>query len=213
MRFERAFTTCPLCTPARSSIFTGLHPQVNGAWCNNQAPGLNIAHMGAIFRQAGYRAAHTGKWHLDGSGYFGDGEAGFCEEWIWGKRVADRAIDFLEKVCEAPFLLVVSFDEPHAPYVPPPEYWEKFGPQDIPRPPNYLASLEGKPEMQRIHHEQLHGGRSWDEFSQGLVSFFGCNHFIDGQIGGWSKRSSACTAKIPVFSTHRNTATCSARTG
>ena len=27
-RFERAYTTCPLCTPARSAIFSGTHPPV-----------------------------------------------------------------------------------------------------------------------------------------------------------------------------------------
>ena len=73
IRFERAYTACPLCTPARSSIFTGLYPQVNGSWLNNVAPGRNVAMMGQIFKHYGFRAAYTGKWHLDGSAYFGDG--------------------------------------------------------------------------------------------------------------------------------------------
>ncbi len=139
IRFERAYTACPLCTPARGAIFSGLHPQINGAWCNNIAPGRHVALMGEIFRHHGYRAAYTGKWHLDGTAYFGDGvpgggfegdwwydgkryaedigpemfgayracktadelrEAGFDEEHIWGHRVADRAVDFLEKAID-----------------------------------------------------------------------------------------------------------------
>ena len=73
IRFERAYTTCPLCTPARGGIFSGLHPQVNGAYCNNVAPHSQVVLAGTIFRENGYRAAYTGKWHLDGSAYFGDG--------------------------------------------------------------------------------------------------------------------------------------------
>jgi uncharacterized sulfatase len=175
-RFERAYTACPLCTPARGAIFSGLHPQVNGAWCNNIAPQATVPLMGTIFHHFGYRAAYTGKWHLDGSSYWGTGvpdggfepdwwydgkryaedigpemlrkydtcrtadelrAAGFREENLWGHQVANRAIDFLEQVDNVPFLLAVSFDEPHAPFVAPPEYWEKFTPADIPKPLNY----------------------------------------------------------------------------
>jgi uncharacterized sulfatase len=92
IRFERAYTSCPLCTPARGAIFTGLHPQLNGAWCNNIAPGRHVAMMGEIFRHYGYRAAYTGKWHLDGTSYFGDGGpgGGFEPDWWYdGKRYAE----------------------------------------------------------------------------------------------------------------------------
>ena len=34
---------------------------------------VSIPHWGDIFSHYGYRTAHTGKWHLDGAGYFGDG--------------------------------------------------------------------------------------------------------------------------------------------
>ena len=83
MRCETAYTTCPLCTPARGGLFTGLYPASNGAWANNIAPGNDVVHMGEIFRQHGYRAAYTGKWHLDGGGYFGDGEVGGGFEADW----------------------------------------------------------------------------------------------------------------------------------
>lgn len=92
MRFERAYTTSPVCTPARSAIFSGLHPQVNGAFANNLAPHAHLPLMGTIFRQYGYRAAYTGKWHLDGTDYWGAGEAdgGFESEWWYdGRRYAD----------------------------------------------------------------------------------------------------------------------------
>lgn len=221
IRFERAYNTCPLCTPARGSIFSGLHPQVNGAWTNNIATQANIPLMGTIFQHFGFRTAYTGKWHLDGTGYFGNGIAeggfepdrwydgkryveeigpgmfevyrdartadelrkgGFREESMWGHRVADRAVDFLNTVGDEPFVLAVSFDEPHHPCVAPPEYWEKFSEEDIPRSPNYYASLEGKPELQQIQRQQVTGPKEFHHLPK-PENFYGCNSYIDREIG------------------------------
>lgn len=221
VRFERAYPASPVCTPARGAIFSGLYPQVNGAWANNMAPSAAVPLMGTIFAHYGYRVGYTGKWHLDGSSYFGDGEpgggfepdwwydgkryaqdigpdmfeayktsitpqqlrdAGFTEDNIWGHRVADRAIDFLGQVEDDPFLLVVSFDEPHDPYVAPPEYWENVDPADIPRTPNFNAPVDNKPLLQQVHHKQ-NGDVDWDTFAQTLPPFYGCNRYIDREIG------------------------------
>ena len=221
IRFERAYTACPLCTPARGSIFSGLHPQVNGAWCNNITPAANVPLMGTIFRHFGFRAAYTGKWHLDGAGYFGDGvpgggfepdwwydgkcwgldvgpelfkkyrkcrsaddlrKAGFNEDNIWGHRVANRAIDFLNTVDDDPFVLTVSFDEPHGPFVAPPEYWEKFTMDQIPPSPNFNASLANKPELQQIQQKQV-GNPEWSAHAPLILKFFGCNSYVDREIG------------------------------
>lgn len=91
IRFENAYTSAPVCTPARGAIFSGMQPAVNGAWANNMSPQRAIPLMGTIFREFGYRAAYTGKWHLDGSSYFGDGEPGGGFEpdwWFDGYRYA-----------------------------------------------------------------------------------------------------------------------------
>ncbi|MDF1516277.1 MAG: sulfatase-like hydrolase/transferase, partial [Anaerolineae bacterium] len=221
MRFERAYTTCPLCTPARGALFSGLYPQINGAWTNNIAPHANIPLMGTIFSYYGYRTAYTGKWHLEGVSYFGDGvpsggfepdwwydgvcyardigpemfrqyrtcktadalrQAGFNEETMWGHRVANRAIDFLQQVGDSDFTLVVSFDEPHGPFVAPPVYWEKFSPEDIVKPPNHGASLEGKPALQQVQRA-AYGEPDWGHDIAWKQRFFGCNSYIDREIG------------------------------
>lgn len=221
VRFERAYTACPLCTPARGALFSGLHPPVNGAWCNNLAPAANVALLGTIMRLYGYRAAYTGKWHLDGSAYFGDGvsgggfepdwwydgkcyardigpemfrayrtcrnadelrRAGFDERALWGHRVADRAIDFLQRVGREPFVLVVSFDEPHGPHVAPPEYWERFRPEDIPRPASYNAPLVNKPALQTVQ-SAAYGELDWPAFAATQTRFHACNRYIDREIG------------------------------
>jgi len=223
VRFERAYTACPLCTPARGSLFSGLHPQVNGASMNNVAPYGHVPLMGEIFRHHGYRAAYTGKWHLDGSAYLGNGVpgggfepnwwydgkryaedigpdmfaayrsardadalrcAGFGEENIWGHRVADRAIDFLQQVGEDSFVLAVSFDEPHGPFVAPPEYWASYDMSGIPRRPNFGASTADKPGLQQVHsRERPVDPEDWEGYRQRLQRHYACNAYIDREIG------------------------------
>ncbi len=74
IKFERAYTTCPLCTPARAGLFTGIYPHTAGAWTNNLPLGDNVKTMGQRFADAGYATAYIGKWHLDGHDYFGTGQ-------------------------------------------------------------------------------------------------------------------------------------------
>jgi uncharacterized sulfatase len=71
--FARAYTTYPLCAPARAGIFTGIYPHTTGAWTNNLPLGDNIKTMGQRFRDGGYRTVYVGKWHLDGHDYLGTG--------------------------------------------------------------------------------------------------------------------------------------------
>ena len=74
VRFEHAYTTSPLCTPARAGLFTGMMPSMAGAYTNAQPLGDTVLTMGQRFSAAGYRCGYIGKWHLDGYDYFGTGE-------------------------------------------------------------------------------------------------------------------------------------------
>ncbi len=42
MLFRRAYTTQPVCGPARSAIFTGTYPHSNGSWGNSMPLGANV---------------------------------------------------------------------------------------------------------------------------------------------------------------------------
>jgi arylsulfatase A-like enzyme len=72
--FERAYTVCPLCTPARSSMMTGLYPSKHGLRWNSESPFPgNLTDFRADQRlyahhlaDAGYRNAYIGKWHCGG---------------------------------------------------------------------------------------------------------------------------------------------------
>jgi uncharacterized sulfatase len=221
IKFTRAYTTCPLCTPARAGLFTGIYPHTAGAWTNNLPLGDNVKTMGQRFQDGGYRTAYVGKWHLDGHDYFGtgtcpggwedaywyDGKRYLSEldeeeillwrrglstprelrahdirpEFTWAHRVSDRAIDFLERRSGEPFLLVVSYDEPHHPFTCPPEYAEKFEDYAYPLGPAAYDTLEDKP----AHHREwadADGVRLEDGCARHPL-YFGCNSFVDHEIG------------------------------
>ncbi len=71
VRFSTAYTTCPVCTPARSSMQCGLYPSVSGFETNSFQSGCRVHEMpdsplllSRRLEKAGYTPYYTGKWHL-----------------------------------------------------------------------------------------------------------------------------------------------------
>ncbi len=64
-RFERAYTPCPLCQPARPSIWTSRLPHETGVTSNSPHEPVpeSIPTLGEIFAEAGYETVHFGKTH------------------------------------------------------------------------------------------------------------------------------------------------------
>ena len=66
MVFTRAYTSNPLCMPARNSIFRGRYSHETKI-TKNAGPKLDpkeFVSMGSYFQAAGYETAYFGKWHL-----------------------------------------------------------------------------------------------------------------------------------------------------
>jgi choline-sulfatase len=114
--FRRAYSPNPLCMPARNSIFTGRFPHETKITDNTKTSldPREFVSMGTYFRQAGYQTAYFGKWHLAyeerdtashgfeklSTGHMDAENAELAREFLAGKHVQ-------------PFLLVVSFLNPH----------------------------------------------------------------------------------------------------
>lgn len=119
VNFNRSYVSFPLCTPSRSSIFTGKMPHVLKVSSNVKGEKeMNVAakskSLGFVLKEAGYQTVYGGKWHahepemVKGNGFkkiapFGD------------IGLAEKCIDYLKSVkdSEVPFFMVASFDNPH----------------------------------------------------------------------------------------------------
>lgn len=119
--FTRAYSSNPLCMPWRNSVFTGRYPHETRVTQNANPPGgldpKEFVSLGNYFRNAGYDAAYSGKWHLcfpvkdvETHGFEivtrkiqGDHDAG----------VTEGAANFLARPHEKPFVLVASYLNPH----------------------------------------------------------------------------------------------------
>jgi arylsulfatase A-like enzyme len=65
VRFDHAFSTCPLCTPYRGMFMTGRYPQTTGMIVNFTSTRASEIGLGDVFAHAGYRTGYVGKWHLN----------------------------------------------------------------------------------------------------------------------------------------------------
>ncbi|QYY36883.1 sulfatase-like hydrolase/transferase [Ruficoccus sp. ZRK36] len=69
--FENAYTSCPLCSPARGTVVTGLYPHAHGVTCNTEDTGCCVQELNdspdllpRVLSGGGYSCGFTGKWHL-----------------------------------------------------------------------------------------------------------------------------------------------------
>lgn len=218
LKFNNAYTTQPVCGPARSALFTGQFPCINGSFSNCNAPALNVKSIGQRLSDKGILTGYIGKWHLDGGDYFGLGRApegwdkaswydmrNYLEEltkeervksrqknltekesvpaeFTYAFRCASRAVQFIREHKDEDFFLVVSFDEPHGPSLSPEPYASMYREFELPKRPNVYDTLEGKP----LHQQIWAGGRRTADRERLRIkapALFGCNSFVDSQIG------------------------------
>ncbi|WP_139958490.1 sulfatase family protein [Flavicella sediminum] len=119
IRFEKTYVTFPLCTPSRSSIFTGKMPHTLGVHSNkegdNKINPLEKKHvLGKLLTEAGYDCAYGGKWHAHEANMVAGNGFEFIAP-MGDIGLAEKSIAYLnsKKDSKKPFFMVVSYDNPH----------------------------------------------------------------------------------------------------
>ncbi|MEN8149321.1 MAG: sulfatase-like hydrolase/transferase [Planctomycetota bacterium] len=152
IRFERFYVNAPSCTPSRAALLTGRYPHrfnLAEVVTDDSARGLpaSVPTLPSLFRAAGYRTMHAGKWHL-GRGACRPAAHGYAEV-VWFRKdlgkshrvpfledesgeirqvpghlteiLTGKALGFLDRMKEqeAPFLLSLWHFAAHLPLQPP----------------------------------------------------------------------------------------------
>jgi len=159
INFSNAVSCCPVCSPYRASLITGRYPLTHGVFLNDLLLNDEAVSLAQAYTRAGYDTGYIGKWHLNGNkrGSFIPREQrqgfefwkvlGCTHDYNNSFYYADEDVklkwegyDSIAQTQEAkryirehsrgkPFILVLSWGPPHAPYhTAPQNYRDMFEP-------------------------------------------------------------------------------------
>ena len=181
-RFPRAFSTTPLCCPARASIFSGLYAHNHGVYTNLgrlefdhentvqdylDGAGYQTAIVGKLFNNwpLRRRPPHFDRWTLFDGGYTNrtyniDGNmrsrARYSTSFLRTKSI-DYLNDF-ERLDAAPWFMYIAPYAPHAPFTPAPKYRRAGVPHWDGNPAVFEKDRSDKPDYVLIRNESY---RTW----------------------------------------------------
>jgi arylsulfatase A-like enzyme len=175
VNFTHAVANLPVCGPNRATLLTGTYPTTHGLIVNDipmANPGVSL---GEAYAAAGYDTAYIGKWHIDGHGrhsfipqerrrgfdhwqvlecahkynqsmYYGDTDEALYWEGYDAEAQTRSAQQYIrEHNKEKPFLLVLAWGPPHAPYDTAPEEFKfLYDPHTLELRPNVPPEAEAK---------------------------------------------------------------------
>ena len=149
------FYVCPVCSPTRAEMLTGrYHPRggVRGVSTGQERLDLDEKTVADAFKAAGYATGAFGKWHNGTQWPYHPMARGFDEYFghsagHWGEYFdppledngrmvrtkgyivdvcTDRALGFIDRNKDRPFLCYIPFTTPHSPWAAPPDDWRRF---------------------------------------------------------------------------------------
>ncbi len=193
-RFVQSHSPNPLCSPCRSSLFTGRMPSETGVVNNGRPIRAGLPNLGEWLSQDGYDCFYAGKWHvpqanptkiagfnvlptgMGGNGHLGDAcTSRNCEGYL-RNRTGNK-----------PFLLVCSLLQPHDICEWITMHWD--APDELPYPeiasrlPALPANFEwdrNEPKLVRQHGRPTWSDRQWRYY---LWSYYRHVEMVDAELG------------------------------
>lgn len=228
VQFTNAYTSSPICAPARAGFMTGLHTSVTGCFDNGDPfPGY-IPTFAHYLANAGYETVLSGKMHFIGadqlhgfqrrlntdlypSGFLWSYPllpedkpeamafdfapqyqqqnvgAGWSKELQYDEETHFKALDYLRHTPDRPWMLTVSFTNPHPPYQVPAKYWEIYKDAGMPLPEYPAGMEEGYSAFDRafLRWYGLDRAPLTDpgQVLQARRAFAALSHYIDDKLG------------------------------
>ncbi len=153
------FFVCSVCAPTRAEFLTGRYHSrggVRGVSTGQERLNTDEKTVADAFKSAGYATGAFGKWHNGSQGPYHPNARGFDDyhgftSGHWGEYfdpplehngrpvrakgyIADeftsKAIEFIERHRDRPFLCYLPFNTPHSPWAVPDETWRRY--KDLP---------------------------------------------------------------------------------
>ena len=119
----------------------------------------------------------------------------YGEEFHSSSFVADRTISFIEEASAegSPWLAWASFPDPHHPFTPPGQWYDRHDPDDIELPATFDDPMDGAPEFLRMAQKMsVHDMRQWVALTgatspevtrAAIAANYGTIEMIDDRIG------------------------------
>lgn len=228
VQFTNAYTSSPICAPARAGFMTGLHTSTTGCFDNGDPFPSYIPTFAHHLAKAGYETVLSGKMHFIGAdqlhgfqrrlntdlypaGFLwsypmlpeDDPEAmafdfapqyqpqyvgpGWSKELQYDEETQFRALEYLRHAPDRPWMLTVSFTNPHPPYQVPQKYWQIYKDADLPLP-------EYGPDMEQSYSDFDRAFLRWygldrtplsdpAQILQARRAFAALSHYVDDKLG------------------------------
>ncbi|MCD6051475.1 MAG: atsA 6 [Verrucomicrobia bacterium] len=185
------FYVCPVCAPTRAEYLTGrYHPRggVKGVSTGQERLDLTEKTVADAFKAAGYATGAFGKWHNGSQWPYHPMARGFDEYYghtsgHWGEYFdpplesngkmvrekgyivdicTDKALNFIDRNKNKPFLCYVPFTTPHSPWAAPAKDWERLKNQPITQTatdPTKEKADETRCALAMIENQDMNVGR------------------------------------------------------
>ncbi|WP_417624294.1 sulfatase [Paremcibacter congregatus] len=138
LKFNQAFVPASMCSPSRAALYTGLYPRRNGIYRNHAGAYDGIKSIPHFLTKLGYRTSLVGKIHVKPFDVF---------PFEFLDRDIDDVEDYLNRIGDSPFAMIVAQHHPHVPWVSNKEY----DPDVIPLSPKFVDTAETRAAMTRYY--------------------------------------------------------------